>query len=139
MLKIQHLQDIEWIHPGDAALDLAHPDYSYGEYLKTWDRKHLPVRAGFTPSVFKLRRLGMKVQQHCFRQPHVPDRDREFVAYSVKGVTDFDENAGELVLKFEKGEFGEQRLADESLEKIYSWDLFRELGASAMIFNSLRP
>lgn len=140
MLSIQHLEDAEWVHADDAALDVDNPDFDYVQYLKTWDRKYVPVKDGGTPTVFKIRRLSQRVLEHCLRQPHTPDRDRELVAYSVKSIMDFDGKGGEFPLKREKSQFqGVERLAPSAIESFYSWDLFHELGIVILAFNRLRP
>jgi hypothetical protein len=119
----------------DTAIDRDSPDLNVAQYIATHDAKYLPIKAGETPVVWKLRRLSRRgflavsgAPEHL--QSHVA------CAYGIDGVAGLLVNDQAVDLKYDRGEAG-KRLSEASLDAIFHPSLFNELGA--VIINMSLP
>lgn len=124
---------IQYVYSGDPAIDTDSKAYNPEEYQKTLDRKHLPLKSDSDKhSIFHLRSVGMKRMQRITSMRNESggfstEQLGEAVAYGLKKVDDFEVEGKPFELKLETIN-GEERVKNESLEKMFKLLLFMELG-----------
>lgn len=129
----------EYIYLDDPALDKESKYFDFKRYMQTLDRKHLPVKAGQTATVFKIRRLPRVTFTALASLAHTAERAVQAVAYGVIGVENFMNGNGQpIVLEF-VGEGVERRLTGDSLNAIFAPQLFGELMTVITTFSDLDP
>ena len=129
----------EYIFSADPALDIDSPSYDLKQYLKTFDRKHLPVREGKTATVFKIRRLPRVTWTALASLESQASRAVQTVCYGLVGVENFlNGNGTHLNLEF-VGEGVEKRLTAATMDALWSSELFAELASVIVRFGELDP
>ncbi|HYE58141.1 MAG TPA: hypothetical protein VD948_06530 [Rhodothermales bacterium] len=126
------------LYSEDPALDKDHPDFNWDLWLKTGDLKHAPTKQGMEPNRYWVRKLRMHRFEQVLDTPGAR-QVREAVAWGLTAVEGHTFNGEPVVLKFKKISDAEQRLTDESLEQLYSPELFGELGARIVELSRLHP
>lgn len=86
MIQFGSNDPVEYIYPEDPALDTAHPEFSWERYEKTRDRKHLPLREGAVPLVFKVRRLTRRQFFRAMGKAQHADQVQEAVAFGLVSI-----------------------------------------------------
>lgn len=129
----------EYIFQGDPALDKESSAFDLKQYLRTFDRKFLPIVAGKTPTVFKIRRLPRITATAIAGLESVPAQGIQTVCYGLVGVENFMNGNGQpLVMDF-VGDGMERRLTGPSMDALFSLELFGELMMVITKFGELDP
>jgi len=136
MIATRSTEKIEHIYSRDPALDAGNPSFDWQRFLETGDRKHVPIKEGFTPTVFLLQRLTRK-QLTRVLEASTAEHAAEAVSFALKGIKDW---GAPLDFKFAeaRGDLG-QRVHPETIEKIFAIDLFAELGQRILELSKLDP
>ena len=135
MIGTRSIDAVEYIFSRDEALDKAHPDYNWEEYIATCDSKYAPLKEGHTPTVFQVRKLSRK---QYVKISALPDEQKwgEAIAFGLKGIKNFCRPV-QLLMK-NVPELGE-RLKDDVLDDIFAPELFVELGLRILTLSTLDP
>lgn len=136
MILLRSTTIVEHICPFDDALDTKHPDYSYEEYLKTGDRKHLPLREGAVPAVFKLRPLT-RAQFMSMMRLEDAERPGEAIAYGLVSVSGLRREGDDhdILVKHTRTSLGE-RLDKDSLNELFAPEVFGDVGMRIFALSS---
>lgn len=130
---------VEYIPQSDPALDRSSPSFNFAKYLETFDRSHLPVKAGSDPTVFTLRRLTRKRFTAISGMPK-HEQAEAVVAYGVVGIAGWREpNGNRLLPEFEGTGGVDQHLTAATLDAIFSPTLFAELSTAVVLLTELDP
>lgn len=122
----------------DPALDTSSSEHNFGEYLKTFDRKHLPCKPGVTPTVFTLKRLSRKHFTAIAGMPkHL--QAEETIARGVVNVSGFALPSGNSLVPEYDGGGQDQRLTASTLDALFSPKLFAELSQIVIVLSELDP
>ena len=133
------IQTLRVAHPLDPALDQDNPAFSWDEYFRTGDVKHLPMKDGFRPTWFTVKRLTPAQFRHVMTQGSNFDRAFEAVCYGLTGIDNFTGPDGsQVVVKTKKSEVG-PRLTDDTIEAIFSVDVINVLGIRILTMSNLDP
>lgn len=129
----------EHVFSGDDALDLTHPDCNPEKYRDTLDRKHLPIKEGRIPTVFKIRPLSRLRFMAISSMPEA-DRANACVAFGVVGIDNWriPKTGNTLIPEF-IGVGADQHLAPATLDAIFAPGLFAELMNIIMHASGLDP
>lgn len=145
MLQKRLDAQIEYISSLDGAIDREAPGFDWDKYTATLDAKHLPIKAGSTPTVFVLQGLSrdvLGVVVKGFDSSAQWERIEAFdaaVKYGLKRVRNFKNAKGDDVeLKFEQSSLGEG-LDKASINAIYDPQLFIELGSKIYEASRVHP
>ncbi len=121
MIRLASNEASEWVYPDDPALDQKSEAFDFDKYLRTGDRKHLAIRDGQEPLVFKVRRLDRKQFFRVMSRGSNADQVQDAVAFGLVGVS-----PEPFALLHADSDLG-PRLADASLDKVY------DLGAGVLL------
>lgn len=115
----------------DQAIDREAPGFDFMKFAETEDQQYIPLKGSEVPTVFHYKTLSMRRMQRIMsmRSDEVgsPEQSFEALAYGLKKVEGMEVDGKPLELKFETVG-GEERVADKSLQAMYKFTLFRELG-----------
>lgn len=137
MISLRPTVHLKHIYSEDPAIDKQHPDYSWDKYVRTGDRKYVPVKDGFVPTVFELRPLTRRQYQAVMRCDATA-LGMEAVAYGLVSVENLSRGDHPVVLKSKPTDLGD-RLTDESLDNLFAFDVIGELGLIIISLSAVRP
>jgi hypothetical protein len=137
VLNIRTAQSRKYISRHDDAVDRKKLGKS-----KTWTRfvdgeidvDKVPIRPGFKPAVFSLRRLSRAQFLYVSDRPTELLKWQEACAYGLAGWTDF----GDAVLEVEDTTFGD-RITNQCLDKIFIPEIVEEIGQIIVSMSMLGP
>ena len=135
MIAHRSTDRIDYIITDDPALDSDHADFDWDKYLKTADPKHAPVKEGCTPTVFSLVRLSRRQFLRVISMPET-EQASEAIRYGLKAVKDFGRPLDLRQKRF--GDLGEG-LDNDTLDRLFSPELFQELGIRILSLSTLDP
>src|SRR4051812_41162651 len=113
MISIRSTDHVDYVLSIDPALDRDAPSFDWGEYMKSYDRKHAPTKDGCEPTVFKIKRLTRRQMLYVLKQSPA-EQAGEAVAFgleSVKNLQGFDQ----AMVKRKRTDIGD-RLDNETLD-----------------------
>lgn len=114
------------------------PDFSYEDFEKTTDRKHLPLRKGCEPTVYTVRQLTRKQFVSVTSQFNLSEMMDEAIRYGLVAVKNFKLDGKDVVLDREDTDLG-KAVTEESFDKVFTQDTFSALGAFIMQLSRLDP
>lgn len=120
MLSYSSVSAVPFVYDGDPAIDKDSPAYSREQFEKTGDLAHLPLVAGSTARIFRVKRLSRR-QFFRVMSLQLTEQVQEAVAYGLVSMEPSDAD-----LKRKASDTGE-RLTDASLDKLF------DLGPQVMI------
>ncbi len=138
MISVRSQELVTHIFSDDPALDKSHE-----QYLERWDQflkfgtPLPPIREGFKPTSFRLRRLSRRQFQYVMGKAQ-SEQATEAVALGLKSADDFYVGENPIVIETAKSEHGE-RVKNEVLDRIYAFDLFGELGLRILSLSTAGP
>jgi len=140
MLAARTKELVEYVSLTDKALD---DSMDVGQYMRTFDRVHMPVREGYTPSVFRLKRLSrahyMRLVASKPDEMPIAMEAYPIVAYGLKGVSGYRGLSGsELVLRFKNQGALDEQVAPQCLDEIAA-DLAIELAFTIKQMSRIDP
>jgi hypothetical protein len=128
---------VEYISTGDAALDHTSPGFDFRKFMETFDRAYLPVKAGRSPTVFTVRRLSRR-RFTAISGMAKHEQPAACVAYGVTGISNYMDGRNTIVPEFD-GAGADSRLAETTLDAIFSPSLFAELAQVIVLLTELDP
>lgn len=138
MIGARSHDEFEHVYTEDPAIDTESPDLDTKKYFETFDRKYLPIRAGATPTRFKVRPLSRRRFMAISAMP-AADRPNATVAYGVTGVSNFRLPSGNMFVPEFTGMGADQHLTGPSLDAFFDPALFSELMTVIMVASGLDP
>jgi hypothetical protein len=121
----------------DPAIDKENPAYDWKEFLDKGDLKYLPAVEGGTLTVFNIKALSRRQFTRVFNIEGL-NQFSEAVAFGLKSVANFRVDGTEVDLRLVKVD-GEERVSEDSLNKIFDPMLFAELGLRILEISRLHP
>lgn len=121
----------------DPAIDRDSPAFDWVEFLRTGDLAHVPTVEGGKLTVFKIRPLSRKQFTRVFNLNGL-EQLVEAVAYGLREVKDFILDGQAVELKHIKVD-GEERVSNDSLDRVFEPLLFTELGTRIVELSRLDP
>lgn len=108
------------------------------KFLRTCKLEDIPLKAGASPTVFKLRRLDRKVRLRIGvgNGELSPIQENEVVAHGLKDVANWKGGGLSFVLK---GAGPNERVSEETLDAMDAPELFHELATIIVKLGSLSP
>lgn len=138
MIGARSHDEFEHVYTEDPAVDLDSPDLDTKKYFQTFDRKHLPLKPGSTPTTFKLRPLSRRRFMAISNMP-AADRANATVAYGVTAVNNFRLPSGNMFVPEFTGMGSDQHMTGPALDAIFDVQLFAELMTVIMVASGLDP
>lgn len=138
MIGARSHDEFDHVYTDDPSIDLESTELDTKKYFQTFDRKFLPVRAGTTPTIFRIRPLSRRRFIAISGMP-AQDRPTATVSYGVTGVHNFRLPSGNMFVPEYTGMGQDLHMTGPSLDAIFDASLFSELMTVIMLASGLDP
>jgi hypothetical protein len=128
----------EHVYTEDPAVDYESDQLDTKKYFQTFDRKYLPIKAGASPTIFKLRPLSRK-RFIAIANMAGAEQPNATVAYGIIGIENFRLPTGSMLVPEFTGLGADQHLTAATLDAIFDSRLFAELMTVIMSASGLDP
>ena len=137
MIGFKRTGGLRYVSAQDPALDRERSDVD--KYISTgdWDQ-YMRIREGMVPTVFHLRRLT-RAQFQAVSGMAANLQQSAAVAYGVESVDNFQLATGQMLIVKHVGDGEDRRLDVDTLNAMFSADLFAELSLAILGASRLDP
>jgi len=138
MIGARSHDPFDHVYSADPAVDGESPELDLKKYFEDFERKHMPLKPGMTPTTFQLRPLSRRRFMAIANLP-VAERPNATVAYGVTNVSNFRLPSGSMFVPEFTGMGADRHLTGPSLDQIFDAGLFSELMTVIMTASGLDP